>query len=186
MSEPSPEKTPERPLECSQCRKETTILYKEVLPSGINCFVMCADCPVLAGKFSVQIPAEGEISSIAIPAKAPIVCERCRTPLEAVRMGEPLGCAECYEVFGDVVLAELRARRKIPTSAAIDTGSLHLGSSPGKPPFPTALSSQLTALNEALNEALKKENYEQAAWIRDRIKTLLKSGSSQMGGTPNG
>jgi protein arginine kinase activator len=29
---------------------------------------------------------------------------------------------------------------------------------------------QLTTLNEALNEALEKEQYEQAAWLRDQIK----------------
>jgi protein arginine kinase activator len=27
-------------------------------------------------------------------------------------------------------------------------------------------------LNEALNETLKKEDYEQAAWLRDQIKAI--------------
>jgi len=54
---------------------------------------------------------------------------------------------------------------------------LHLGKTPTKPvTIPT--SSRLTALNEALNEALKKENYEQAAWIRDQIKALTEKGSN--------
>jgi len=30
----------------------------------------------------------------------------------------------------------------------------------------------MASLNEALNEALKRENYEQAAWLRDQIKNL--------------
>ena len=49
---------------------------------------------------------------------------------------------------------------------------LHIGKSPSIPVEMPA-SSRLTALNEALNEALKKENYEQAAWLRDQIKDLM-------------
>ncbi|MGH2639313.1 MAG: UvrB/UvrC motif-containing protein [Rhabdochlamydiaceae bacterium] len=46
-----------------------------------------------------------------------------------------------------------------------------MGRSPQHSESP-ALSSKLTSLNEALNEAVKKENYEQAASIRDQIKAL--------------
>ncbi len=31
---------------------------------------------------------------------------------------------------------------------------------------------RILALNEALNEMLKSEKYEQAAWLRDQIKAL--------------
>ncbi len=169
---------PERPIECSQCKRELCINYKEVLASGTSCYSMCADCPVLARKFAIAPSPEGaQVVEPALPSRAPILCERCRTSLEGVERGEPLGCADCYQVFGEVILEGLRARDRIPTprpgSAAEAGGSLHMGSAPGQALVPTALSSELSTLNEALNEALQKENYEQAAWIRDRIKTLL-------------
>jgi protein arginine kinase activator len=50
--------------------------------------------------------------------------------------------------------------------------TLHMGKSPHASMAPPA-SGRLTTLNEALNEALKKENYEQAAWLRDQIKALI-------------
>ncbi len=171
---------PERPIECSECRRELCVNYKEVLSSGTNCYSMCAECPVLARKFAIAPSSEGaEAGSLEpkVPARAPILCERCRTSLDGVERGEMLGCADCYQVFGEVILAELRTRGRIPSPRAGLSfeagGSLHLGSSPGQAIVPTALSSELSTLNEALNEALQKENYEQAAWIRDRIKTLL-------------
>jgi protein arginine kinase activator len=34
-------------------------------------------------------------------------------------------------------------------------------------------------LNEALNEALKRENYEQAAFLRDQIKALMEKTSDE-------
>jgi protein arginine kinase activator len=36
-------------------------------------------------------------------------------------------------------------------------------------------SSRLLALNEALKETLSREDYEQAAWLRDQIKALTES-----------
>lgn len=55
------------------------------------------------------------------------------------------------------------------------TQPLHVGKTPNKP-LTIPSSSRLKTLNEALNEALKKENYEQAAWIRDQIKDLTEKG----------
>jgi protein arginine kinase activator len=67
-----------------------------------------------------------------------------------------------------------RIKKEFP---AKKTQPLHLGKSPNKP-LTIPSSSRLTALNEALNEALKKENYEQAAWIRDQIKDLTEKGAN--------
>jgi protein arginine kinase activator len=96
-------------------------------------------------------------------------------------MGNPLGCSECYSVFSDVLISELISLERIPSRIKKDilakkTQPLHLGKAPNKP-LTIPSSSRLSALNEALNEALKKENYEQAAWIRDQIKDLTEKGA---------
>jgi len=142
---------------------------------------MCADCPVLQQKLHGQManlhPREGLTET-----EAGLCCGNCRTTLESIKMGNPLGCSECYAVFSDVLVSELITSEKLPSRIKKDllakkTQPLHLGKTPTKPvTIPT--SSRLTALNEALNEALKKENYEQAAWIRDQIKALTEKGSN--------
>ncbi len=170
----------DRPVECSQCKKPIKVTYKEIVDASMICTEMCADCPVLQQKLHGQTPAIASREGLT-ETEAGLCCGNCRTSLESVKMGNPLGCSECYSVFADVLVSELIAADRIPSRIkkefpAKKTQPLHLGKSPNKP-LTIPSSSRLTALNEALNEALKKENYEQAAWIRDQIKDLTQKGS---------
>lgn len=169
----------ERPVECSHCKKAIKVIYKEIVDRSIICTEMCSECPVLQQKLHGQ-SLEPQTREGLTEAEGSLCCGKCRTSLESVKMGNPLGCAECYTVFADVLTSELIAADKIPSHLKKETLSkktqpLHVGKSPNKP-LTLPSSSRLTALNEALNEALKKENYEQAAWIRDQIKTLMDKG----------
>jgi len=159
----------ERPIECSQCKRPAKVIYKEILNGTINCTEMCADCPVLQAKL------HGELGK-SDKKEGQLCCGSCGTSLESVQMGQPLGCIECYAVFNDFLVGELIAADAIPAVlqkklAAQRTQAIHIGKSPDQP-VDITLSSRLASLNEALNDALKRENYEQAAWIRDQIKTL--------------
>ncbi len=170
----------DRPVECSHCKKTTTIIYKEIVDTSIVCTEMCADCPVFQQRLHGQTPTATSKEGFT-ETEAGLCCGNCRTSLESVKMGNPLGCSECYSVFSDVLVSELIAAERIPSRLKKEFSSkktlpLHLGKSPNKP-LTIPSSSRLTALNEALNEALKKENYEQAAWIRDQIKDLTQKGS---------
>lgn len=136
---------------------------------------MCLDCPILEQKLRGTPSQEASLESIA---KEPgLACGGCRMLLEAVKMGNPLGCSECYNVFGDYIISELIEEQKIPSNlkkglTVRKNQPIHSGKSVGKQVnMPT--SNRLTELNEALNEALKKENYEEAAGLRDQIKALM-------------
>lgn len=166
----------DRPVECSQCKKPIKVAYKEIAGDSILSTEMCADCPVLQGKL------HGE-PNLAKPQEGGLFCGNCGTSLEAVKMGQPLGCADCYAVFGDLLVGELLTAEAIPPSLQQKMSSkrlqaIHIGKSPDKPADIT-LSSRLASLNEALNEALKRENYEQAAWLRDQIKALTEKNESK-------
>jgi protein arginine kinase activator len=159
----------ERPVECSDCKRKIKIIYKEIVDQTITCAEMCDECPVLKAKL------HGD-SNPASKKESSLCCGVCGTSLESVKMGQPVGCAECYMVFGDAITAELVATESIPSSLkkrALTQRSepLHIGRLPEQK-GPPALSSKLASLNEALGEALKKENYEQAAYLRDQIKAI--------------
>jgi protein arginine kinase activator len=105
-----------------------------------------------------------------------LCCGQCGTTLESVRLGSPLGCPECYEIFSDILILEMQKHEKgaSPKSAP----PLHIGRAPGedtkaKPAL------RLLALNEALSETLNREDYEQAAWLRDQIKVLSDAESGE-------
>lgn len=170
----------DRPVECSHCKKTIKVIYKEIVDTSIICTEMCADCPVFQQRLHGQAPTSATREGLT-ETEAGLCCGNCRTSLESVKMGNPLGCSECYSVFSDLLVSELISTDRIPSRIKKEfpvkkTQPLHLGKSPNKP-LTIPSSSRLTALNEALNEALKKENYEQAAWIRDQIKDLTQKGT---------
>lgn len=164
----------ERPVECGHCKKAIKVLYKEAIGETILSSEMCHDCPILEQKIHGKckeplFKKEEEDTSLC--------CANCMTTLESVKTGFPLGCSNCYSVFEDILIKELIEQDKLPPRLKKELSNkksipLHLGKSPGNT-VSIPSSNRLTSLNEALNEALKKENYEQAAWLRDQIKELM-------------
>lgn len=164
----------ERPVECSHCKKHIKVIYKEIIGDAILCSEMCHDCPILEQKLHGQ-PQESQ--SPDIEDSTSLCCANCMTTLESIKTGFPLGCSNCYSVFEDIIIKELVEQDKLPSRGRKEllskkSSPLHLGKSP-KTSITIPSSSRLSSLNEALNEALKKENYEQAAWLRDQIKELM-------------
>lgn len=166
-----PEKGVDRPLECGECKKNITVHYTEVVGNNITTTAMCADCPELQKRLH-GIPSP-EAAAAQSEMGAGLACGNCGTTLEALRVGAPLGCSVCYEVFDAIMLQEMLASEKVPPRLATQKKSLpvHIGRAPGESlQINPAL--RLLALNEALSDTLKKEDYEQAAWLRDQIKAL--------------
>lgn len=167
-SDENAEKLPDRPLECSECKKPITIRYTEIIGDNIIHTSHCSDCPELQKK--LQGVAAVQANHFG---GGGLACGECGTTLQALKVGNPLGCSNCYEVFGDIIFSELVNSEKIPPRLFSQKKSdpLHLGRSPGEIQEMNP-SMRLLALNEALNETLKREDYEQAAWLRDQIKAL--------------
>lgn len=160
----------DRPVECSHCKKNIKVIYKEIVGNSMISSEMCADCPILQERLHGQVhPSTGHA------IETDLYCDNCHTSLDALKMGNPLGCSECYSVFGDQLVTELISRDlvlpKFRKNAQNKTLSLHTGKTPFHP-LTMRSSAKITTLNEALGEALKRENYEQAAWLRDQIKAL--------------
>lgn len=163
----------DRPVECSNCKKDVKVFYKEVLHGTTSCSEMCADCPILNQK----LHGGSNLSPTLNEKEASLYCAGCMTALESIKTGFPLGCSQCYSVFDLILVQELIDQNKIPSRVQKDISDqrsfpIHLGKSPQNantiPSF-----TRLHSLNEALNDALKKENYEQAAWLRDQINEIM-------------
>lgn len=167
----SDDKKPDRPLECSECKKPISTHYTEIVGKAITHNCMCSDCPVLQRRlFGVPATSFGGTQA---DNRTGLACGDCGTTLEALRVGAPLGCSTCYEVFEEPLLFELRSMGKLPLRLATLKKSqpLYIGRTRGEAQEISS-SMRLLALNEALNETLKREDYEQAAWLRDQIKAL--------------
>lgn len=164
---------PDRPLECSECKKPGLVLYTEIVGDSVTRTTMCADCPQLQKK----LYGKGKTDSLSptIKVETALACAECGTSLEAINMGHDLGCVNCYEVFSDLLVDILYKEKKISKhlGATSRTQPLHIGRTPGEVTevSPTL---RLIALNEALDETLIREDYEQAAMLRDQIEAIKK------------
>lgn len=163
----------DRPLECCECKKKINVLYTEVTKDHCTHTAMCADCPELEAKLHGKAIKE---SALADFTGANLCCGTCKTTLTAVRTGHELGCSDCYEVFDDFIRKDLLLEKHLPErfESVLPNASMHIGKTAA---VATAInpSLKLVALNEALTEMLKKEDYEQAAALRDQIKKLTEN-----------
>jgi protein arginine kinase activator len=175
MFEKKPDKHfPDRPLECGECKKPIAIRYTEIVGDTFTHTSMCADCPELQRRLHGTSPRELLANQMGVPAG--LECGNCGTTLEEVKRGHRLGCSVCYTVFEDVLLIEMQAARRLSPRLATTKKNLplHMGRSPGES-LAINPSSRLLALNEALRDMLNREDYEQAAWLRDQIKALTEN-----------
>ena len=78
------------------------------------------------------------------------------------RLGR-LGCPECYRAFEKQLLPLLRQ---------LHGSTQHRGKSPAEIEPTVLINQELVELKEELSRAVQKEQYEEAARIRDRIKEL--------------
>lgn len=166
------EPPPDRPLECTECKRKIKIFYKELITDRPHSFSMCEECPVLFQKLHGK--EHDHISSFTGEKIGGLCCGNCQMTLESFKMSHKVGCAECYEVFEDPILEVLARNKKLPEKSLKGgkAGPLHIGKTPGEV-SPVNPSLRLAALNEALSETLGREDYEQAAWIRDQIKKIM-------------
>ena len=72
-----------------------------------------------------------------------------------------MGCPDCYSTFADIL---------DPYMQKIHGATRHIGAAPAAPEQPKA--DPVEALRTQLKEAIEKEEYEQAARLRDEIRRI--------------
>lgn len=159
---------------CYQCQNPATICYTEVSRDKLIRVYVCADCPNPNPYYN---PEESfEISSAGFPII--LTCGNCNMTWSS-RKDALLGCHQCYTNFKSLLVSKLQQLKAVSSSCSLDKsqGCLHVGRAPGEESKTNPLL-KLIALNEALQDTLKREDYEQAAILRDQINTLKKQEDS--------
>ncbi|HAW60182.1 MAG TPA: hypothetical protein DCW86_01760 [Actinobacteria bacterium] len=90
-------------------------------------------------------------------------CPTCGTTFSDIRESGKLGCGECYEVF---------KARLTPILERIHGSCQYAGKVPRRAAGQMKARIEIRTLRRRLEELVKKEEYEKAAEIRDRIKNL--------------
>lgn len=160
-------------MRCQRCPKPATLHLTEIVgPKQIEELHFCEECaqkhlyePALASGEKLPEPKPVEKASDADEFEAlnRLECTQCGITFKDFRSTGRLGCPHDYEVF---------KKELIPLLENIHGEIKHMGKSPRRKYPQSATSTQLSALRKQLQGAIGREDYEQAAQIRDQIRHL--------------
>jgi protein arginine kinase activator len=158
---------------CDVCKKNQAVVhYTEVVNEKVKKLNLCEECAVSKGigiqpPFSIGellgglTPAGLEISS----AEKSITCHSCGMSLAEFKETGRMGCHQCYEAFNKTLM---------PMINNIHKSTKHIGKVPSNAKESMGLIDKIRELEFKLQEAVKKEEFETAAKLRDQIKNMEK------------
>jgi len=159
---------------CDICSKnEATVHLTEIINSEVTKLHLCEDCArnkasqmeehfglaeLLAGLADFGVPLESDET-------ARLKCPNCGfTYMDFKKVGR-LGCGECYEAFSKNIAALLKK---------IHGSEQHFGKAPIKAQKIVKVRDDIQELKARLQKAIQREEFEEAAKLRDQLKELDK------------
>jgi len=160
---------------CQQCQKRNaSVHFTQIINSSKTELYLCEQCANQKGHegvgslfsindfFSGCIGFDGSTPCVTSPSKQ-LTCEKCGMSIaEFIKTGK-LGCNDCYEAFD---------ARMEPLLKRLHGNFEHHGKTPAKISKSTKSPREIKKLKTLLSKAIQNEEYEKAAEIRDRIKSL--------------
>ena len=175
---------------CDECGKDkATVHLTEIINEQISKLNLCEVCAkqkgsdaeqnfgitdLLSALSDVEVPSSAVAGTASAPAKNK--CPHCGLTYEDFKKIGRLGCSECYTAF-KTSLAPLLKR--------IHGSNLHMGKSPSpgavkELKLSNKLHDELEVAKLELQKAVKQEEFEEAAALRDKIKFLEKKLKEQV------
>jgi protein arginine kinase activator len=160
---------------CQKCKKAAaTLCISQVVNNQKLDIYLCQNCAneSAAAGLKAAVGLMGQFPGPFIfglghdpyfKIKSDARCDVCGKTFSEIRQDGKIGCAHCYEVFQD----KLR-----PIIERIHKSAVHKGSCPANISEAYKTARRLDTLKAALAEAVRNEEYEKAAGIRDDIKSL--------------
>ena len=176
-------------IQCEVCGNPATVHLTQIVDNSIHKVDLCEECATQMGvteqgSFSLQdlISSKADPNSKAIAkhvggagedGEKLHTCPSCGFTLNHFRKTGRLGCPVCYDAFEP---------RINPVLGEMHRDTLHVGKVPERARTLHQSREEMHRLKSALAEAVKVEDYEEAARLRDRIRDLAEaeaaSGSS--------
>lgn len=178
-------------MKCDQCDNEATV-HEVTITNGIKGERhLCERCATAVQPVSLPI-AQALTQVVATHARAamkPGACPACGLTFAEFKQHGLLGCPDCYAAF-ESSLAPLLERAHEGGVAHTGKRPQHAGEVPNDPKPESAVLERLERLQRIRRElelAIKAEQYERAAKLRDELRTFgVESGGSDAGGQRQG
>lgn len=153
---------------CEKCKKRNaTVLYKQTVNGVSEQMALCAECAnqsSIGGFFDDDLNFFGSLfDHKPVRTADEKVCTLCGSTYEQIAREGKVGCAKCYEIFAD---------RLRPSIERIHGNSRHVGRKPKGAAERSEKKERLKSLRDQLAKAVKEEDFENAAKLRDEIRAL--------------
>jgi protein arginine kinase activator len=159
---------------CTICKeKPATVHLTQIVGDKMQKLDLCEDCAKTKGindptsfgladlDLMLGLGASQQLEQAA--GGVELKCPRCGFTQADFKKSGLLGCPECYKTFADGLAGLLKTMHK---------GTRHTGKAPEALRATRENADKLKTLQTKLARAIKDENYEQAALLRDEIKQL--------------
>lgn len=181
---------------CEKCGKnEATVHYSEIINGKKTTYTLCDECAEEMGighladpfdSFSAQSLLSGFFGDAfgSAPARerqrlqSEKRCPVCGATLREIAEAGKVGCAECYRTFRDELRSTIRrihgsvSYKGTQANACVGDASGAPSAAGSAPSVEAKPKSEADSLRAELYEAIKNEDFERAAVLRDRIKAL--------------
>ena len=163
-------------MQCQICNQRTATIHLTEITDGVRTEMhICEHCAtdqgiaahgqvsindLLSNLLAVQ-PSDDELFG---PCDDESVCPNCGFDVARLRKEGTLGCPHDYEFLQEALLPLIER--------AHNGGTRHCGKVPSKIPPDTRKLVELSDLRRKLDGAVRSEDYELAAQLRDQIKQL--------------
>lgn len=164
---------------CQNCGKnEATTHVKRIIHGSASEYHLCQRCASKLGYGDIfsgfddfgfgglfgNLFSQGQ-SLLGDTSASALRCEKCGSTFRDIAETGKVGCADCYRIFKD---------RLMPSLQRIHGRTKHIGKSPaGVVPGPEK---QIEDLKGKLQKAIETQNFEEAAKLRDQIKSMEQEG----------
>jgi protein arginine kinase activator len=156
---------------CDICGKnEATVHLTEIINGKVTELHLCEECAREKGAQMEQhfgiadlLAGLADLSAgLEIKEELVLKCENCGMTYQDFKRIGRFGCSQCYEAF----------RKYVPSLLKRIHGSAkYVGEAPKSKQY-EEVKDELQELKRKLKEAIEREEYEEAAKIRDRIREL--------------
>ena len=161
---------------CDKCGVENANTHVKTIINGeLKEYDLCSACAHKLGYTNVFADMENDFSNLlgsfftnVLPARTQATrCEFCGSSYPEIARTGQVGCAHCYELFAEQLYPSIRRMHGNTTHCGKNSGKA-VGQQPAKP----TKEETVADLRQQLDAAVKEQNFERAAQLRDRIKEM--------------
>ncbi len=154
-------------LKCSNCENPATVHLTQIINNKIIKVDLCEACAQAKGVMNPEgfslADLLGQTQLVERSEDQALQCPACGLKTADFRRSGRMGCSVCFSVFAPLLR---------PVLVDMHVGCSHKGKTPELVLNRQSAVARLERLEQALEQAISDEAYEDAAKYRDQIKTL--------------